>query len=143
MAENDSKVVFASPTWVDVARGVLEDLVARHGTEGEQLAVCESFADAPAEIAGPDGSATWHFSIDGKRVTVGTGPLERADITIRATWELTLPNARLVYTPELLAEWAKNPPARPEDPKAGIDGNMADLPPWLIELHNRMAVLTR
>ena len=101
---DDSKVLFAGPAWVDVARGVLEELVARHGKEGERLSVCEAFAEAPADIAADDGSATWHFAIEGKEVTVGSGLLEGADITIRATWELTLPNARLVYTPELLAE---------------------------------------
>ena len=64
------------------------------------------------------------------------------DIQIQATWELSLSGAKLVITPELQAEMAKNPPQRPEDRNQKIEGDMANLPHYLLELHNRMAVLT-
>ncbi len=142
MTQNQAKVPFASAAWVDIARRVLEDLVSQHGEDGQDFSICEAFAGAPEGIADADGFAAWHFHIDGKSVRVGTGRVDDADIRIQATWELALPNARMVYTPELLAEWKKTPPERPADPNEKIEGDMANLPPYLLELHNRMAVVT-
>lgn len=138
----ENKVAFASPAWIEIARGVLEDLVSEHGKEGQAFSICESFAEAPAEIADEDGFAAWHFYIDGKSVRVGQGRVDDTDAQIQATWELVLPVARLVYTPELLADWAKNPPERPKDSNASQTGDMTKMPPYLLELHNHMAKVT-
>ncbi len=138
----ENKVAFASPAWIEIARGVLEDLVSEHGKEGQAFSICESFAEAPSEIADDDGFAAWHFYIDGKSVRVGQGRADDTDAQIQATWELVLPVARLVYTPELLADWAKNPPERPKDPNASQTGDMTKMPPYLLELHNHMAKVT-
>ena len=35
MSENQAKVPFVSPAWVDIARGMLEELVSEHGEEGK------------------------------------------------------------------------------------------------------------
>ena len=45
-----------------------------------------------------------------------------------------------MYTPEYLAERAKQEP----DPEvqANIQGDMSILPPWIVELHNRLAPIT-
>ena len=56
MTANQAKVPFASPAWVDIARGELEELVAEHGKDRESFSVCEAFADAPKDIADADGS---------------------------------------------------------------------------------------
>lgn len=138
----EDKVAFASPAWIEIARGVLEDLVSEHGKEGQAFSICESFAEAPSEIADDDGFAAWHFYIDGKSVRVGQGRVDDTDAQIQATWELVLPVARLVYTPELLADWAKNPPERPKDSNASQTGDMTKMPPYLLELHNHMAKVT-
>ena len=138
-----TKVPFASPAWVEIARGVLEELVSEHGQEDQSFSICEAFAEAPADIADEDGFAAWNFYIDGKSVRVGSGRVVDTDVQIQATWELVLPVARLVYTPELLAEWAKNPPERPTDPNASQLGDMTMVPPYLMELHNRLAVVTQ
>lgn len=138
----ENKVAFASPAWIEIARGVLEDLVSEHGKEGQAFSICEAFAEAPAEIADEDGFAAWHFYIDGKSVRVGQGRVDDADVQIQASWELVLPVARLVYTPELLADRAKNPPERPKDPNASQTGDMTKMPPYLLELHNHMAKVT-
>jgi len=138
----ENKVAFVSPAWIEIARGVLEDLVSEHGKEGQAFSICESFAEAPSEIADDDGFAAWHFYIDGKSVRVGQGRVDDTDAQIQATWELVLPVARLVYTPELLADWAKNPPDRPKDPNASQTGDMTKMPPYLLELHNHMAKVT-
>ena len=142
MTEIQIKVPFASPAWVDVAREVLQELVSQHGEEGKGFSVCEAFAQAPAEIADADGFASWHFYVNGTSVRVGVGRISDADVQIQASWALSLPGARLVYTPEVLAEWETNPPQRPEDPHEKVEGDMAALPAYLLELHNRMAVIT-
>lgn len=142
MTENQVKVPFASPAWVHTARGVLEDLVAQHGEDGNTYSVCEAFAEAPKEISDANGFAAWHFYVDGKNVRVGTGRVTDTDIQIQATWELSLAGAKTVYTPELRAEWEKNPPERPPDPNQKIEGDMTTLPSYLSELHNRLAVVT-
>lgn len=143
MSDIDAKVPFVSPAWVDIARGVLEELVAEHGADGTSYSVCEAFAEAPREIADADGFAAWHFYVDGKSVRVAVGRVDDADIQIQATWELALPSARLVYTPELIAQRTANPPQRPPDPNEKVTGDMSGLPAYLGELHNRLAVVTQ
>ena len=41
MSENQAKVPFVSPAWVDIARGMLEELVSEHGEEGKNCSICE------------------------------------------------------------------------------------------------------
>ena len=113
----------------------------RH-SRGRRIATLEAFAEAPQEIADAEGFAAWYFYVDGKDVRVGTGRVTDTDVQIQATWELALPSARLVYTPELLAEWEKNPPQRPPDPNEKVEGDTSVFPAYLAELHNRMAVIT-
>ena len=133
------KLDFAGPEWVDAARDVLEDLVAQHGEAGKACSVSEAFTDAPAHVA-PSGLAAWHFYIDGKSVRVGVGEDQNADIRIRADYQASLPGARLVYTPEIIAERQAQPPD--ESAAGSVEGDMSALPPYLVELHNRLAVLT-
>ena len=135
---SDRKVAFARADWIDEAKSVLEDLVAKHGEAGANVsAYVKYFSGAPQDIA-PSGTAAWHFYIDGKSVTAGAGEVDDADVTIRADYEETLPAARLVLTPEVLAERAANPP----ESAATMEGDMSQAPPYLIELHNRLALIT-
>ena len=135
---SDTKVDFASAPWVDQARAVLDELVATHGEPGFAFSACEIFTDAPAHVA-ETGTAAWHFYIDGKTVRVGVGEVDGTDVTIRADYESTLPATRLVYTPEILAERAANPD---ENAASHVEGDMTNMPPYLVELHNRLAVIT-
>ncbi len=134
-----AKVDFASAAWVDAARTVLEDLVAAHPDENLKCSVCEVFTNAPAHVA-PSGTAAWHFYIDGASVTVDSGERDDVDLRLGGDYEDALPGARTVYTPEYLAERAKQEP----DPEvqANIQGDMSILPPWIVELHNRLAPIT-
>ena len=130
------KVVLGSVEWVDLARTVLEELVAEHGETGKSFSACEVFTDAPEGLAGPDPTtAAWHFRIVGKTVTVGVGEIERADINVRAPYAQVLSVAKMVYTPEMIAR------ARARQPQAEAGANAA--PAYLVELHNRLAVLTK
>ena len=138
---SDGLLHFASPEWVDLARKELEDLVGKHGELGLKYSICEAFVDAPSDIADENGELAWHLFVDGKDVQVGCGRAE-TDIIIQATYELALPGARLVYTPELIEEWKENPPERPDDPNLKTDGDMSAIPKYLGELHNRLAVVT-
>ena len=133
-----NKVHFASAEWVDLARAALEELAAEHGDEGAKLSVCEIFTGAPAHVA-ESGTAAWYFVMDGKRVTVALGEMPDADVVIRADYETSLPGARAVYTPEYLAKMPSMPP--PKIPPE-IKGDTSAFPSWLVELHNRMAVVT-
>ena len=134
-----AKVDFASAAWVDAARTVLEDLVAAHPDETLKCSVCEVFTNAPAHVA-PSGTAAWHFYIDGASVTVDSGERDDVDLRLGGDYQEALPGARTVYTPEYLAERAKQEP----DPEvqANIQGDMSILPPWIVELHNRLAPIT-
>ncbi|MSR12086.1 MAG: hypothetical protein EXR84_09845 [Gammaproteobacteria bacterium] len=132
------KLAFASAAWVDEARRVLEDLVSTRGEAGRKFSVCERFTTAPTDVA-PSGTAAWHFRIDGKSVTVGAGEIGDADVQITADYRATLPAARLVYTREILAARATQ---RAAAPPPGIKGDMTKAPPYLVELHNRLALVT-
>ena len=133
------KVVLGSVEWVDLARTVLEELVAEHGETGKSFSVCEVFTDAPEGLAGPDPTtAAWHFRIVGKTVTVGVGEIDGADMNVRVPYAQVLPIAKMVYTPEMIAR------ARASQPQAGAEDNAQATPPaYLVDLHNRLAVLTK
>jgi hypothetical protein len=138
MEDVKGKLAFAGGPWIDAARGILEDLVATHGEVGRKFSCCERFTDAPADVS-PSGLAAWYFRIDGRSVDVGAGEIDDADMNVRAGYAATLPVARQVYTPEFLAQRAadraagKAPPANP---------GIAKAPSYLVELHNRLAVIT-
>jgi hypothetical protein len=129
---NEAKAVLASGPWVDAARVILENLVAEHGEPGRTFSLCEVFNDAPREIA-PRGVAAWHFRIDGKSTSVGPGEIEDADVTITVDYAAVLPGARRVYTPQQLVE-------RP--PVGTTRGDLSKAPAYLLELHNRLALIT-
>jgi hypothetical protein len=130
------KVVFASLAWIDVARSILQELVAEKGEPGRAWSLCERFANAPPEVAA-SGLAAWHFRIDGKNVSVGPGEIDDADVTISSDYQTTLPAARAIYSPDLYAERVAD-----HTPRPGVDGDLSNAPPYLLELHNRLAALT-
>ena len=129
---NSGKVVFATGPWVDAARVILESLVAEHGEPGRSFSLCERFNEVPPEIA-PQEVAAWHFRINGKSARVGFGEIEDADVTITVDYAAVLPGARRVYTPEQLGE-------RP--PVGTMRGDLSKAPAYLLELHNRLALIT-
>jgi len=132
------KVIFASNDWLDRARAELENLVSTHGEAGVRFCLCEVFTNAPASID-PSGTMAWHFYIDGKSVTVDVGEVNDADVKIHVDYQKILPAARLVYTPEILEERAKQPPGTQFD---HAEGDFGLTPPYITELHNRLAVIT-
>ena len=134
------KFAFASPEWVDIARSVLEELVAEHGEPGKSYSVCEVFTNAPPGLAGADATtAAWHFRIVDKTVTVGEGEISDADMNVRIDYESVLPVARLVYTPEILARAERNPPQF----EGESTGDRSNMPSYIVKLHNRLAVVTQ
>ena len=134
------KLPFASSAWVNIARTVLEELVAEHGETGRSFSVCEVFTKAPPRIAGADATtAAWHFRIVDKTVTVGEGEISDADMNVRADYESARSVARLVYTPEILARMERNPP----QVEGESTGDRSNPPSYLVELHNRLAAVTQ
>jgi hypothetical protein len=132
------KLAFAGAAWIAAARDILQQLVAEHGEPGRRFSVCERFSAAPAEVS-PTGTASWHFRIEGRSVTVAPGEIADADVQISADYEVTLPIARLVYTPEILARRGAE---REAGPAPGVEGDMSKAPAYLVELHNRLAIVT-
>jgi hypothetical protein len=138
----EKKVMLGSAEWIELGGEILTDIVKEYGEDGFALSVCEVFVEAPAEIADKQGNASWCFYVDGKSVRSSPGASKEVDLYMQATWELELPGARQVYTPEWLAEQETNPTPRPEDPNMVIEGDMNRLPAWIMEFHNRLAVRT-
>lgn len=136
--DKQDKVQFASNDWIARARAELEELVAAHGEPGVSFCLCEVFTDCPAEIDA-SGTLAWHFAIDGKSVTVAKGEVDDADLKLWVDYQAILPQARLVYTPEYLEARANEPPGSNFDRAEG-DFNLT--PPYINELHNRLAVIT-
>jgi len=122
----EEKVEFASPAWIELAESILTDLVRTQGKSGEEFAVCEVFRNVPDQID-PEGTVAWHFRITDRSVVVGVGEVEDVDMHIVAEYTEALVAARLVYPPDALA--AREPDA-------------IQLPEYLLELHNRLAVRT-
>jgi len=136
MTQEAKKFPFASHEWLEVARSVLEELVAEHGEEGKKFSACEVFTDAPEGLVGPDPTtAAWHFVIDGKAVTVGEGEIDNADLAPRASYSQVLMIAKMVITPEMVKQFEG------AMPQAGGSGKAP--PTYLLELHNRLAVVTQ
>lgn len=136
--QSADKVNFASSAWIDVARQQLEEIVAERGEPGTRFSLCEVFTDAPTSITAT-GTAAWHFYVDGKTVRVSAGEVDDADVKIRTDYQGVLPRARQYYTPEILAERATQPPGAGFD---SVEGDMSLVPDYLVELHNRLAVIT-
>ncbi len=131
------KVVFASHEWLVLARKVLEELVVEHGEAGASFSVCEAFTDAPEGVAGPQGAtAAWHFRIVDKSVTVGAGEIEGADMFLRVPYRRAVRGARFVYPGFVrFLVWPLGLIAR-------LRGRPSP-PPYLMELHNRLARVTQ
>ena len=88
------------------------------------------------------GTAAWYFYIEGKSVRIGLGEEPGTDVRIQADYKSSLPNVRLVYTPEILEEMRANAEERSADTSSSVEGDMSKAPPYLVELHNQMAPLT-
>ena len=138
---SEGKLDFAGAAWIDKASEVLETLVSEHGEEGVSFSVCEVFTNAPTRVAS-SGTAAWYFRIEGKNVRIGVGEEPGTDVRIQADYESSLPNVRLVYTPEILEGMRANAEERAADSSSSVEGDMSKAPPYLIELHNQMAPLT-
>lgn len=133
-----SKVEFASAAWIAAAQDILADLAATRGRDEDLFSVCEQFSGAPESVA-VGGLAAWFFRIRGKSVEVRAGVLHEADVVVQADYTATLPTARLVYTPEYLAERQRK---RESGEAPAPTGDWSRAPTYLVELHNRLAVIT-
>lgn len=138
MTTQGAKVAFASYEWLDLAREVLEDLVEQHGKIGTSFSVCEVFTNAPEGMIGPDpAKAAWHFSIVDKTVAVGEGEIDGADMAVSVEYDKALPMARRTYPAFLgglvmpvvrLLSYLRRKPSPPA---------------YLLDLHNRLALVTQ
>lgn len=134
---SDGKVVFGSQAWLAAAAEVLEQLVRQHGEVGRSFSACEVFTDAPEGVAGPQGAAmAWHFRIVDRTVTIGSGEIRGADLSVRVRYKWAIRGARMQYPGFLV--WL----AWPQQAILRLLGRPIP-PPYLLELHNRLARITR
>ncbi len=122
----EEKVEFASPAWIELAASILTDLVSTQGKPEDEFAVCEVLHNVPDHVHS-EGTVSWHFHINGRTVVVGVGEVADVDMHIVAEYTEALVAARLVYPPDAVS--ARDPDA-------------IQLPEYLLDLHNRLAVRT-
>ena len=135
-ASSTAKVILASPEWLALAREILEDLVATYGQPGKSFSGSETFIDAPAGLIGPEPTvAAWHFTIEDKTVAVGEGAIDGADIIVKVSYERALKGAKVVYP--AIVGWL----AMPIVNVLGFFRRKSSPPAYLMQLHNRLAVL--
>ncbi len=60
-------------------------------------------------------------------------------MNVRTDYESALTVAPLVYTPEILARLERDAPQAAD----GSTGDRSNMPPYLVEAHNRLAVATQ
>ena len=134
------KVTFGTQAWVDMAIEVANELFSSSERTDFRCSTCEVFSGAPAELS-PDGIIAWHMIIDGQSVRAAFGEIDQPDFRLDAPYDQAAVQARTVYTPEYLADRAKNPEKYPFD--ATVTGGLQpEITPLMLELHNQMAVRT-
>lgn len=92
------RVEFLSPGWLDAARSFLvTEVAARPELAAASFSLCESFADAPPSVAGPDGRAAWHVRVDRGRVEAGAGEAAGTDVRVEGDYQTVLALAQAVH----------------------------------------------
>lgn len=85
------------------------------------------------------GTNTLDFCMEQLDELESGGIVEDTDLTVRVDYLEGLDSARLVYTPELRDQALE---ASPEANDSSIEGGITNSPPYLLELHNRLALRT-
>ncbi len=124
------KVVFASPAWIQLAQTTLTDLVSAYGNPDDEFSVCEVFLNVPADV-NAESTVAWHFFIKGTDLKSGVGEADEVEVRIAVEYEDALAAARRVYAPDDVAL---------AQPRHSLGS--AQPPRYLVELHNRLALLT-
>ena len=141
-AERVSKVELASPAWMALLAGLLQQY-ARQVPDLE-LSLCETFTGVPAHLdRGGDGTVAWHCILKGGEAHFSEGALAEADVLSQADYAFILPVARWIYTPEVMAEveaYKARGAAEGKYRAAGRDPGK--VPALFKEMHNDLARLT-
>jgi hypothetical protein len=110
MADGIGDLTFASPEWVEEARNVLTDAVARQSHNLKDLGtftLCEVAHNPPAYLH-VEGALAWYAKFDGDTVEVGSGelPASECDLKIQGDHSIISNLARIQYHgnhPEVVA----------------------------------------
>ena len=140
MNKDIKKFEFVSDQWIDQAKIILENLVARFWKEGVSFSVCETFSDTPKEID-TLGIVSWHFYINGKSVRVSKGKVEDVDVKINFDYKKASVIAKIIYTEEIIAK-QKEEAEKAKETLALTGKRYKKSPSYLTELHNRLALIT-
>lgn len=139
---NDTtKLEFCSPAWIAAAREYLLAQSADADLGGVDVAFNEVFTDPPAHLD-PDGTGRigWYLRVADGAVEVGAGVLPGADLRLTVDYETVLPAARRLSTDAL--DEAEQTVLANAIHRDGDPAVMTGVP-WMVGLHDAMAVLTR
>ena len=138
------KVELASPEWMSLLAGLLQDY-ARRLPPGLELRLCEVFTNVPPHLdRGGDGRLAWRCAIAGGRAEFSEGIDPDADLLSEADYSFILRVARWIYTPEVMAEVEAYKARGVAEGKYRTGGrDPAKTPALLKEMHNELARRTQ
>lgn len=134
------KVAMGSPEWLLFLEYALVALVKEHSDDTTQFSFSETLENSPPGVwDSGDGTASYHYVINGRNVEVAVGRLENADLEIIVDYVDALKESMIIYTPAFHASRAsgETPPLAMR-----VGGDIRRLPSWLHSIHNQMAALT-
>jgi hypothetical protein len=140
MAEPLEKYELASPEWVTMLRGLVEEGLAGEDLAGINFTMCEEFTDPPAHLRRP-GSATigFYVRIENGEVVVGDHPID-ATFKLVGDYAAMREYALRPFSPtQLDPDTAAMRQRMIEEGKLRVVGARADWPPVTSQrdLHNR------
>lgn len=134
------KVAMGTQDWLLYLEYILVALAKEHSDEGVRFTFSETLENAlPGIWDAGDGTASYHYTIDGVGVKVAVGPHKEADLEILVDYRDALVESMIIYTPAFHAARASGviPPL-----KMTVNGDLNLLPHWLHGIHNLMAAFT-
>jgi hypothetical protein len=88
----------ASNAWYEAVFAIVRELLSDSELDG-RYAFSEEYLDAPAHLPrDADGRVGWHFRVASGGLTIARGPLDDADLTVTADYDVVQPLAAIPYT---------------------------------------------
>lgn len=136
------KIEFASQEWMDALKAAIIRYTAKAGPD-VKLSICEVFTGVPKHLdRNGNGVISWYCRIANGKVQFEYGEINDADIKSTCDYNFILPFARMVITPETMAEYERSAAEGEKTGKLKRSGDRAKVPPAFYGMHNDLAVIT-
>ncbi|MEJ0024706.1 MAG: hypothetical protein WDN01_01655 [Rhizomicrobium sp.] len=138
------KFEFASPAWIAALKERLAKYAAEAGPAAS-LSICEVFNKVPKHLdKNGTGTIAWHCIVEnGKLVKFEETAIAEADVRTEHDYDFVVPVARMVYTPETMAEVeAYMAKGIAEGRSVSTSRDRTKVPANFVGLHNDLAVRT-